>query len=124
MRRERAGRSSRSRRARRGARRRSAEPRGISSATFHGKGRDVARATAPSRGRTMKVAVIGLGTMGAPMAANLLKGGCQVVVHNRTRGREEALLLQGAARAESPKAAAAGADAVLVCVSDSPDAEQ
>src|SRR5262245_22497631 len=72
----------------------------------------------------MKVAVIGLGTMGAPMAANLLKGGCQVVVHNRTRGREEALVLQGAARAESPKAAAAGADAVLVCVSDSPDAEQ
>jgi len=72
----------------------------------------------------MKVAVIGLGTMGAPMAANLLKGGCQVVVHNRTRSREEALVLQGAARAATPREAAAGADAVLTCVSDTPDAEQ
>jgi 3-hydroxyisobutyrate dehydrogenase len=72
----------------------------------------------------MKVAVIGLGTMGAPMAANLLKGGCRVVVHNRTRMREEPLALQGAARAASPREAAAAADAVLTCVSDTPDAEQ
>lgn len=71
----------------------------------------------------MKVAVIGLGTMGAPMAANLRKGGCEVVVHNRTRGREEALVLQGATRAASPREAAAGADVVLSCVSDTPDAE-
>jgi len=71
----------------------------------------------------MKVAVIGLGTMGAPMAANLLKGGCEVVVHNRNRGREEALALQGATRAASPREAAAGADVVLTCVSDTPDAE-
>ena len=72
----------------------------------------------------MKIAVIGLGTMGAPMAANLLKAGFKVVVHNRTRAREEALALQGAARAASPKEAASGADAVLTCVSDTPDAEQ
>ncbi|MBL8843728.1 MAG: NAD(P)-dependent oxidoreductase [Planctomycetes bacterium] len=72
----------------------------------------------------MKVAVIGLGTMGAPMAANLLKGGCQVVVHNRTRTREEALALQGATRAASPREAASGADVVLTCVSDTPDADQ
>lgn len=71
----------------------------------------------------MKVAVIGLGTMGAPMAANLIKGGCEVVVHNRTRSREEALALQGAARAGSPREAAAQADVVLTCVSDTPDAE-
>ncbi len=72
----------------------------------------------------MKVAVIGLGTMGAPMAANLLKGGCTVVVHNRTRAREEALTLQGATRAATPREAASGADVVLTCVSDTPDAEQ
>ncbi len=71
----------------------------------------------------MKVAVIGLGTMGSPMAANLLKGGCQVVVHNRTRSREESLLLLGATRAASPREAAVGADVVLTCVSDTPDAE-
>jgi 3-hydroxyisobutyrate dehydrogenase len=72
----------------------------------------------------MKIAVIGLGTMGAPMAANLLKAGFKVVVHNRTRAREEALALQGAARAASPKEAASGADVVLTCVSDTLDAEQ
>jgi 3-hydroxyisobutyrate dehydrogenase len=72
----------------------------------------------------MKIAVIGLGTMGAPMAANLLKAGFRVVVHNRTRAREEALTLQGAARAANPREAAAGADAVLTCVSDTPDAER
>lgn len=72
----------------------------------------------------MKVAVIGLGTMGAPMAANLLKGGFAVVVHNRTRAREESLALQGAARAASPREAASSADVVLTCVSDTPDAEQ
>jgi len=72
----------------------------------------------------MRVAVIGLGTMGAPMAANLLKGGCRVVVHNRTRTREESLALQGAERAASPREAARGADAVITCVADTPDAEQ
>ena len=37
----------------------------------------------------MKIAVIGLGTMGAPMAENLIKAGFEVTVHNRTRSREE-----------------------------------
>ena len=68
------------------------------------------------------VAVIGLGTMGAPMANNLLEAGWNVVVHNRTRSREEALAAQGATRADSP-AAAAAAGIVLVCVSDTPDVE-
>lgn len=68
------------------------------------------------------VAVIGLGTMGAPMAENLLKAGWDVVVHNRTREREEALASRGARRADSPSAAAA-AGIVLVCVSDTKDVE-
>jgi len=49
----------------------------------------------------MNIAVIGMGTMGAPMATNLLKAGHSVVVHNRTREREEPLVAQGATRAES-----------------------
>src|SRR3954468_6388310 len=72
----------------------------------------------------MRVAVIGLGTMGAPMARHLLAAGHDVTVHNRTREREEPLAELGASRAASPAEAAAGADAVLICVSDTPDLEQ
>jgi 3-hydroxyisobutyrate dehydrogenase-like beta-hydroxyacid dehydrogenase len=71
----------------------------------------------------MRVAVIGLGTMGAPMAGHLLAAGHDVTVHNRTRSREEPLAEAGARRAESPAAAAAHAEAVLTCVSDTPDLE-
>jgi 3-hydroxyisobutyrate dehydrogenase len=72
----------------------------------------------------MRVAVIGLGTMGAPMAGHLLDAGHAVVVHNRTREREIPLAGRGAERAGSPAEAAAGADVVLTCVSDTPDLEQ
>src|SRR5437763_8525435 len=72
----------------------------------------------------MRVAVIGLGTMGAPMAGQLLDAGHQVVVHNRTRDRERPLADRGAERAESPADAARGADVVLTCVSDTPDLEE
>jgi 3-hydroxyisobutyrate dehydrogenase-like beta-hydroxyacid dehydrogenase len=72
----------------------------------------------------MRIAVIGLGTMGAPMARHLLDAGHELVVHNRTREREAPLAKLGAARAAGPAQAAAGADAVLICVSDTPDLEQ
>jgi 3-hydroxyisobutyrate dehydrogenase-like beta-hydroxyacid dehydrogenase len=72
----------------------------------------------------MRVAVIGLGTMGAPMAGHLLAAGHEVTVHNRTREREEPLAARGVARAASPAEAAASAEAVLVCVSDTPDLEE
>jgi 3-hydroxyisobutyrate dehydrogenase len=71
----------------------------------------------------MRVAVIGLGTMGAPMARHLIEAGHEVTVHNRTREREEPLAALGAARAATPAEAATGADAVLTCVSDTPDLE-
>jgi 3-hydroxyisobutyrate dehydrogenase-like beta-hydroxyacid dehydrogenase len=71
----------------------------------------------------MRIGVIGLGTMGAPMARHLLEAGHDVVVHNRTRERELPLAELGAARAGSPAEAAAGSDAVLTCVSDTPDLE-
>jgi 3-hydroxyisobutyrate dehydrogenase-like beta-hydroxyacid dehydrogenase len=71
----------------------------------------------------VRVAVVGLGTMGAPMARHALAAGHSVTVHNRTRAREEPLAALGAARADSPGEAAIGADAVLTCVSDGPDLE-
>jgi len=68
-----------------------------------------------------KIAWIGLGTMGAPMAQRLVNAGLEVTVHNRTREREEAV--PGAVRAGSPREAAAGAEVVFTMVSDTPDAE-
>ena len=71
----------------------------------------------------MKMAVLGIGTMGAPMATNLIKAGCEVTVHNRTRSKEEPLETLGAQRADTPAAAAREAEIVLSCVSDTPDVE-
>jgi len=61
--------------------------------------------------------------MGAPMARHLIEAGNDVTVHNRTRERELPLAELGAERAGSPAAAARGAEAVLTCVSDTPDLE-
>ena len=69
----------------------------------------------------MKLAFIGLGTMGAPMAQRLVDAGYDVTVHNRTREREEKVT--GAKRADSPQEAARGCDVVFTMVSDTPDAE-
>src|SRR5215212_1490744 len=63
----------------------------------------------------MRIAVIGLGTMGAPMAGHLLDAGHELTVHNRTRERELPLAERGAARAATPAEAAAAAEAVLFC---------
>lgn len=72
----------------------------------------------------MRVGFVGLGTMGAPMARNLLAAGHGLTVHNRTREREEPLAAAGAARAADPAAAASGAEAVVLVLSDTPDVEQ
>src|SRR5580658_8501436 len=47
----------------------------------------------------MKIGFIGLGHMGAGMAANLLKAGHEVTVYNRTRARANALVTAGAKEA-------------------------
>lgn len=65
-----------------------------------------------------KIGFIGLGTMGAPMASNLLKAGYPVTVFNRTASKTAPLAEQGAAVAPSPKEAAAGADVVITMVSN------
>ena len=50
----------------------------------------------------MKIGFIGLGIMGSRMAANLLQGGVELVVHNRTKDKATALLEQGAIWVDSP----------------------
>src|SRR4030095_5849578 len=71
----------------------------------------------------MRVGVIGLGIMGAPVARNLLRAGHAVVVHTRTRARAEAVLAAGETRGESSAGVAAGADAAVTLLPDTPDVE-
>ena len=72
----------------------------------------------------LSVGVIGLGLMGRPIAANLLKKGFSLTVWNRTASRAEALAAQGARVAASPREAAAAADVLITIVSDPPAVEQ
>jgi 3-hydroxyisobutyrate dehydrogenase-like beta-hydroxyacid dehydrogenase len=65
----------------------------------------------------MKVGFIGLGHMGAGMAANLLKAGHDVTVYNRTRAKAEALIAKGAKLAESVAEACNG-DAVVTMLAN------
>jgi 3-hydroxyisobutyrate dehydrogenase len=65
-----------------------------------------------------RIAVIGLGRMGRGMAGRLLAAGHDVTVHNRTPGRDDALVAAGARRAGTPGEAARDTDAVIVMVSD------
>ena len=65
----------------------------------------------------MKVGFIGLGRMGAGMAANLLKAGHDVTVYNRTRAKADALVALGAKAAASVADACRG-DAVITMLAD------
>lgn len=58
------------------------------------------------------------------MAANLLRAGFRLTVHNRTREREEPLAALGASRARSPGEAANQAQFVIVIVTDTSDVEE
>lgn len=66
----------------------------------------------------MRIAFIGTGVMGAPMAGHLARAGHQVTVYNRTRAKAEAT---GLTVADTPAAAAAGAEAVITCVGNDDD---
>lgn len=69
------------------------------------------------------VAVIGLGIMGGPMAANLLAAGYDVVGYNRSREKVDRLVERGGRGAADVAEAVRGADVVLTMLPDSPDVE-
>jgi 3-hydroxyisobutyrate dehydrogenase len=76
-----------------------------------------------------RVAFLGLGVMGYPMAGHLALAGHEVTVYNRTATKSEAFCAQlaGAGKvnhAETPAAAAAGAEIVLACVGNDDDLRQ
>ena len=70
------------------------------------------------------IGFIGLGLMGKPMAANLLKAGYPVVVHSRSQGPVQELVAAGARRGTSPADVARQATRVITMVPDSPDVER
>jgi 3-hydroxyisobutyrate dehydrogenase-like beta-hydroxyacid dehydrogenase len=63
-----------------------------------------------------KIGFMGLGIMGAPMAANLLKAGYPVMVYNRSPEKAEPLVKAGASLASHPKALARAADVIIAMV--------
>jgi 3-hydroxyisobutyrate dehydrogenase len=69
-------------------------------------------------GRPRSVAVLGTGTMGAPMARNLLRAGFDVRVWNRTPAKAQALVAEGAQYASTPADAAAGVDVLVTMLAD------
>jgi 3-hydroxyisobutyrate dehydrogenase len=72
-----------------------------------------------------KVAFLGLGVMGFPMARHLSAKGHEVTVYNRTAAKADAWVQAHGGRAEStPAAAAAGQDFVFACVGNDDDLRQ
>jgi 3-hydroxyisobutyrate dehydrogenase-like beta-hydroxyacid dehydrogenase len=70
-----------------------------------------------------QAAFIGMGIMGRAMAGRLLDGGVRLTVHSRTMSKADELVARGAKPAATAAEAAAGADVVFICVTDTPDVE-
>ena len=70
------------------------------------------------------VGFIGLGVMGASMAAHLMDGGYDLIVYNRTRIKAEPLLSRGAKWADTPAEVAAQSDVVVTIVGYPRDVEE
>jgi 3-hydroxyisobutyrate dehydrogenase-like beta-hydroxyacid dehydrogenase len=73
-----------------------------------------------------RIAFLGLGIMGLPMASNLVRAGFEVTAWNRTRSRADEFAAQndGAEVAGSPAEAAAAADVTITMVPDVPEVEE
>jgi len=82
------------------------------------RAQDASPAGGSSPGRSLgKVGFIGLGVMGRPMARNLLAAGAGLIVHNRSRAAQDALVAAGATGAGSA-AGVAAADIIITMLAD------
>jgi len=70
------------------------------------------------------IGFIGLGIMGAPMAANLREAGYSLVVHNRSQAKVDEFVRDGGEAASTPKEVASRCEVVITMLPDSPDVEQ
>ena len=71
-----------------------------------------------------KVGWIGLGVMGASMAGHLIKQGCSLVVHSRTRSKADQLIQMGAEWIDSPSEVAGNVDYLFSMVGYPEDVEE
>jgi 2-hydroxy-3-oxopropionate reductase len=78
----------------------------------------------PEASGKTQIAFIGLGIMGAPMAANLVKAGFEVTGYNRSPARVEQLVAAGGRGAADIAGAVREADVVATMVPDSPDVQE
>ena len=69
---------------------------------------------------TTRVAFLGTGAMGAPMASNVARAGIEVRAWNRTRDRAEPLAADGVDVVDTAAEAAEGADVVVTMLADGP----
>ena len=69
------------------------------------------------------IGFVGLGTMGGPIARNILRAGYQLVVHNRSRPKVDRLVDVGAEAGDSPQDVAEKAEIVFLCLPDVPTVE-
>jgi 3-hydroxyisobutyrate dehydrogenase len=72
----------------------------------------------------IKIGFIGIGVMGKPMAANLLRAGYSLAIFNRHQEKSEALTMLGAAIAESPQRIAEASEVVVTMLPDTQAVEQ
>jgi 3-hydroxyisobutyrate dehydrogenase-like beta-hydroxyacid dehydrogenase len=72
----------------------------------------------------MKIGFLGLGNMGAGMAANLLRAGHELAVWNRSPQKAQPLVAEGAVLARTPREAAAGRDVIISMLADDAALEQ
>jgi 3-hydroxyisobutyrate dehydrogenase-like beta-hydroxyacid dehydrogenase len=85
----------------------------------------VSRVAVPNSAIMSRIAFLGLGVMGAPMARHLAKAGHQVVVYNRTASKALAwVALNGNQAAPTPAEAATEADIVALCVGNDDDVRE
>jgi 2-hydroxy-3-oxopropionate reductase len=70
------------------------------------------------------IGFIGLGIMGRPMAANLLRAGFELTVHSRSPGPVDELVASGAERASSPREVAGASTVTITMLPDTPDVEE
>ena len=77
-----------------------------------------------SQSSSQRIAFLGTGIMGAPLAIHLVRAGYEVACFNRTRAKTQPVVDAGGTAFDSPREAAQNADVIITMVTDGPDVEE